>query len=788
MGCSPPILAVIIVAVLISIVASLAGGFMMYFEGLSSLEDAVRDTSKGEVQTLDLQLEAVMAHTADLNTQMKTFFFNQERMNGLDPEVWGNVTRNFVFALIKSNKHMYGGGVVLVPWDVTNSSAFSASAWGNPNRDGGKYFVYGLYANHLPSSFFVVDNSTSPATLQRMGVHTSIVHNVTGELLHYAYQWDGKMYVTTVLGDFNPRLGGKPSLPLWEALPNTGYQPPVAERWRNPSAWRTNDGFAFTYTANDMVFEPPAHPHPWSTYRAVLIYNAVRFESWSEVVAQYAARHPDTTVVIVDPASEVIVASTTGHQMVAQDCLAQLSGRLNPCPTKMYNMSQAVQGAFRRTRGAQSGSFSTMELDGEQYFVRRYDLDFKGYRMLWLRPTSAVQGKVRDALSLLIIFAVIVIVLNLLITVSEVIFVAVPLQRLSLATQLVGVLETEQASDTIAHYRQAAVMVKEMRGLVDGMLETIQRLDSYKAFMPESVLPQQCDHDVESSQSSSPRSKGSRATSKTSIASSVSALQAAMPNRVECHLASKSVTLLLVNVSQWWSAVSNEGEHTILSVHGALIAMVTGQVTTCGGVMDSFSGDRFLFGFNTVKPKSDAPVNAASAVFALHNQDSHTRFSCAISSGKAKVGNTGTKTVRRFAILSPLLAWVTQLEVFANSHSHLCVTDDKTASRLNGFSLKVVHALLFRKLSAMIPVVTVVGTVAVETGEWMYEMDQQEAEGHTLSSAANRFALTVIQGTSGDNMPPDTDAVFATPNEFLPLELVFNSCTTDDVQGIMKGR
>eukprot|EP01061_Rhynchopus_euleeides_P025946 TRINITY_DN4226_c0_g2_i1.p1 TRINITY_DN4226_c0_g2~~TRINITY_DN4226_c0_g2_i1.p1 ORF type:complete len:431 (+),score=92.34 TRINITY_DN4226_c0_g2_i1:188-1294(+) len=308
-------------------------------------------------------------------------------------------------------------------------------------------------------------------------------------------------------------------------------------------------------------------------------------------------------------------------------------------------------------------------------------------------------------------------------------------------------METEAAASQVERYEAKCVMVSETRRLMTGMSKTVARLEEFKAFMPESILQNETANEAETIWSSA--TPTSRSTFSSAGGSNtgkyIEANYASKPG-LGLHLITKPVGLLFVNVVGWRAVCSGSADGaTVLINHTDLVTCVLDVVVMNDGVLDSFSGDHFLVGWNTAKPKTDCTQHAVLAAFALQSGSSH-RFSCAVTSGRARVGTTGTKAVRRLSLISPLVPWVKELEAFAKTHGYSCVSDERSASRFeNIVRYRVVDAMYSSKRQIVSPILHLTELLRLDAAEWMYEL-QQAQDGNTDGEMINKLAYCMIDG------------------------------------------
>ena len=739
----PPILAVIAMATVVSTVASMAGGLVMYFESLISLEDGVRKTSETEVASLEGSVMDVLYITQGAAATVRAFTYNPESIRSPDPKVYTNQSRAVCFSIIHSLP-IYAIGYVLVPYNVSADDSVYNVVWASPQSYGGYEYIHGFYHKGLPG--FTV-NATHPTY---MPISSHYVNNATGELGSLAYIWNGVSYLVDMLPEgYDPRSGVIPTGDsAWQQRHGGPTQTSeVAYKWRPPRSWQSSDNTVYAYSGYDSVHIPPPAPHPWSKYRAVLITSMYRYATWERSIKVYKVTNPDTTVVVIGTETGIVYASTTGHSMVHPDCL---SGRLKfsvnvalSCATRVHDLPVFIQEAVNDLASTPYSTYTQLKLDGVDHFVRKGVRLHQDAVLLWMRPKSSVDGKVQQALVVLIVFTAVVFVFDLVVSGLEVVFIAKPLKQIANAIHAIGDLETDTAGRAIAEYGASrCIVVREIDNVMHGMRTAVARLGELRTFMPASVRPLKAssiEEDDNSDQSSSHSSRDSSIPSNRSfvIESAGSAICL-----TQLHLAVKDIGLLYVNSVGWWARL-NDVSDDILKASTELAVHVVALTSTRHGVLDSFSGDRFLVGWNTSKKSCEPAYSAVGTALDLNTtlRNRH-ELSCGVTSGRARVGNVGTTHLRRFTVLSPLVPWVAVLETYSKANRLGCVTDAETAGRVrHSVKLCVVDAILRNNSTAATPVSQVLHRLNTKEEEWMYQLKHIEDDD---GATPNSIALAVL--------------------------------------------
>ena len=481
-----PITAIILTATLLSTTSSMAGGLIMYFEGLASLEESVKETSFSEIAVLHASLQKVLEKTEDSIMQTKKFLYNNDIINTNNSADWSRILRCLSHAQVSDRDWLQGLGVAMIPHDHTTNTTFYGSVWGDVLKNGSKELVYGIAAEYQNPVTTYDENGT----VAEWPIPTYLVDPSTGAQGELSYEWDGSDIVLDT-----PKYNTTTGLPILEASPEKKYAwvPPVvktalASRWWEPLQWMASDGNLYAFTELESIFAPPPAPHPFSAYKEIVVYVGLAYASFLPPFLSYKESREDTTVLMIDRETNLVIASTLGLEMIPNKIcnftIDDLDEKIT-CAYRVENMSLVIQEAYQFLADTPFGAFHKESLDGEEYFMRKQHSHLQ-IELIWLRPTSSVEGKVQKALLLLIIFTCIVLVFDLSISTAEIIFIAVPMRRLSNAIRDVSRMQTEEANaflSAMSHspLTEVATMRESAQILVDNMIE-------FKTFLPSSIF------------------------------------------------------------------------------------------------------------------------------------------------------------------------------------------------------------------------------------------------------------------------------------------------------------
>ena len=291
MKISIPILALIFVATLLSTAASLAGGLIMYYEGLKSLHDTVVETSKSEVDGLRQQLETPVNAAIQGFETILYATYSPVFINDFNSSRWVDVIRQQMFSTVRTFPDELSLGIIGAPRDPFSPSALYTAVWSEPLLNGGRSYVMTSYGEHQKATFTVSNATATTRPVISVPVHMNLLDPSDGNIGAGIGSFDGGPYVG-LLGEWDmERDGGWPD-PTWKARTDAGTRV-LADKWREPAVWVTSDGSVSAYTGYAALFRPPPPPHPWSAYRMIVCQVELWYTMWQRRVDAFSAGKPD---------------------------------------------------------------------------------------------------------------------------------------------------------------------------------------------------------------------------------------------------------------------------------------------------------------------------------------------------------------------------------------------------------------------------------------------------------------------------------------------------------------
>eukprot|EP01063_Lacrimia_lanifica_P028032 TRINITY_DN4015_c0_g4_i1.p1 TRINITY_DN4015_c0_g4~~TRINITY_DN4015_c0_g4_i1.p1 ORF type:complete len:1113 (+),score=266.42 TRINITY_DN4015_c0_g4_i1:69-3407(+) len=497
-----PITVVIALAMVTSSSASIAGGLVMYFESLKSLEATVEETSVTELACVAEKITDLVYGLIDEEETAANMLYAEGTLPvGSTRDDWASYVRRTAWSAMTAKREVEGLGVVLYPKaDSLNDGAYMCM-WAEPMQDGTRALAMGF-----PPKANVTFNATDSS--YEMAVPTYYIHPENGSVAYdktaWHYTWNAGTYLS-FLGSYNSSedqylkledgygFGPEP----------TRHHRVIGQRHRPAGVWTSFDGVIFAYSVWDRIYAPPPPPHPWSNHAAVLLFGMYDYASLSVPLEELKKKQPDTTLVMYDDESRYVYASTTGRPFLDVACYkqkmeeegghaieAQCFFQVDTMPEEVIGVYNAFKDWERKTGAAPGNArshFMKTSAGGTEMFARQQYLYQSNY-LLWLRPTSTVQDEINAALYLLVLFSVLVFLFDLFLAILEYIFVARPMMDLSNAIAAIGSMDTKRADRHLAAHSDRRFMLKEVYRLVSGMTDTIVKLNEYRSYLPDASL------------------------------------------------------------------------------------------------------------------------------------------------------------------------------------------------------------------------------------------------------------------------------------------------------------
>ena len=465
-----PMCTLILAATVLSTSASLAGGLVLYLQGIESLKESIEGV---DLQSLVDTVLSGMQESTTYSEELRSFLFSKEVVMSEDHEEWANLTRTLFHVKIAESDAISLLTLQLFPVKDRGRGFFSSEVWADVNQQQS----FSAFGNHVPEEqYAVLPNGTYSKML-------SAIHSLddAGHVNpHVNYMIAQRVFAKHELDlgkGIYPSFGSTPSYPAEVA--NADHSLWVGPR-QSHFVNLVHEAFLFVHA----FYRPPPLPHPWGVYESVVVTIAIQLRSFAPVFELFKVGHPDATVVLFDREGLTVLASTTGQEVIPTRC--ELVSETE-CFLHIHDMSPTIQDAMRTSANEPFGAFASRSLAGQDHFIRRHHV-FSSWEIVWIRPTSAVHAKVQSALYVLIVFTCLVVLIDLSILALEMVFIALPIRHVSECVRHIGHMKTNQAKRSINKYEKAPFMIAEVRGLTLGLFDTIRYLHEMKAFLPEALF------------------------------------------------------------------------------------------------------------------------------------------------------------------------------------------------------------------------------------------------------------------------------------------------------------
>ena len=740
MKISIPILVLIFLATLLSTAASVAGGLIMYYEGLKSLHDTVVETSKSELDGLSQQMHSPVNAAVQSFEAVLFAMYSPIYINTPNTITWAKKLRQLLFSSARVHPDAVSLILTGAPRNPYSPSALYSGVWTRPLKDGTRSYTYAAYAEHQ-SALFSVNNATQPPTLS-VPVPTYALEPKNGSVYATTGSVDAAPYISQ-LGQWDRnRDGGWPDVKWVPTTKKTVYSEFLAHKWQEPRVAVTSDGGIYSYATFTALFQPPPPPHPWSAFRMIVGEVELLYAMWQRRVDIFSQGKPDTTVIVYDRKTALVFASTTSDALVNPLCTVEMPVPLPYCIAGIRNMSLTIQEAFHELGRRPYFDLMTKSLDGDEFYALNAPI-MGDVEIMWLRPTSTIKGKVQKALTYLIIFSVLVLTFDTLVSVAEIVFIAVPLRKLEFAIDQIGAMRTEAAEEVLTKFDNSAVAVQEMRSVFAGMLSATKQLQEYKAFMPQSVLYSSEESVSEATVTQDTKTGRQTPRSGSGRSRSFSAVAAALYVKLKTDSGKltrrKRVTLVYCNLTGFNASLESKEQETV-GIHTKYVEEILMETKDLHGVIDDLSGDRLSVSFNTVSASTGHEVKGAqlaTRVVALPQKNTlgDLETMVAVSAGPALVGNVGCAALKKYSIFGTVPADVRRL-LEAGKEWKIRALCNELVAKQAGTTILIRHvapALVNGRKMLVSEIVSEAGTQAVE--EWMYQLEKADAANpHTVNN------------------------------------------------------
>ena len=672
---------------LTSTIASLGGGLVMYYQGLSVLTDTVEEVSQSDLQALGDSTKGALDQTLWTCRSYGDMLQQYQGLNNpADMSTW---VKERVFTDLKRGQDGLEAGQ-FIGYNNATGEGFQDSVWYDPLKNGDREYVS---CKHLPG----VDDPATECAKPCIMCHA--LDPVTGLKTDNIYNYSSNRF----------------------AAHN------AMEVWTEPSVWFSSDDNAYAFL--DLAVVVNNIPNPLFAGYSVLIACDFLLSKWDEILTAYHT--PDSHLMLASNAKGALSAVFAGNFPEARpdpNCKDATRGddlmEFHPCLRYLWQMPKVAQDVVRRLNNTAPGSFvRASTADGDHWMSQALiheqsshpDDKLPSIYLVWYRDVSTIQGQMNSAVTVFIIFAVTVFVFDVVIGLLEIFLIASPLRKLALAVAPLQMMDLETSASMLKE--SPAFGCKEVCLVEDAIRFCIKSLAEYKAFLPTHLFVDERDTDSVPPSENEPTTisaTGSRNGSSASRTHCSQVVTAAMGT----HLVLSTSTPGSLMMYRIKDTIDVDGG----SWYAKMVSALETSVTTGQGVLhqcSSMDPCTFLISFNIVKKCIDANTRACGVALMLKANGS----SCGVVHRSFRHGNIGSQTFRNFAVVGDKSKTTLQ-HVFAVStalsqaegQTRVCCCDRIASGLFDRFLIRTVAFV--EDESSMCVVSALLDTNVTEETEW----------------------------------------------------------------------
>eukprot|EP00755_Sulcionema_specki_P010944 Sspe_Gene.47783::Locus_24537_Transcript_1_1_Confidence_1.000_Length_5334::g.47783::m.47783 len=452
---------------LISFSASLAGGLVLYFEGLALLEDTIEQLSQADVKAVtgkfDSSLQVVEINAAVISDVVQNWDGYKT------PSELGVLTKHLALPSLVHNPHLYCIGVVAVPLENTseNPGGMYDLSWYDLDLSQERVYIHGHYDSTLWNS--------SNCSQEGRCVHAWRVSPATGQEVQLEYT-----YVDNLINALNTQFLSKQE--GWASGRSSKW-------WRKPAVWYAADGTPNLYMGYHHVLAPLPHPQ-WAGMKVVAC-GYIMLTTWERELKEFSTPAHLVMTTLQDGLESIVVGSNMNFSLATAGCTRSKTSytTLQQCIPQLWQWPALVSDAavvLNKTHGI----FRRIEAGGQEVWGR-LDVahtpgvldDSPAFYLLWIRPVTA-EDEMNSAVKTFIIFVCLVFILDASVGVVEVLFIERPLSKLTEAIEPLQSLNVDVTEARLAKLQSRCLVVSEVMQLFDGFSFVVNALQGFRVYVP----------------------------------------------------------------------------------------------------------------------------------------------------------------------------------------------------------------------------------------------------------------------------------------------------------------
>ena len=692
--------------------ASVVSGLFLYFEGLRTLEIAVEEICRSDMNGLVNAGNQVFESVRE-QARVRSDFLQRYNGFGSYAAFQGWAQESLLTEAVYYS-HLNGGGFHGFYWDAATSTsrlAFSEDIWGSLRADGRKEY-YNAKRPLGAESYETPDCSPCAVTYS--------VDPATG-VLDFSYNYTQTSKLPEVL------------------VNNIGKVV-----FESPRMWYASDKNPYFYVAGRVAL-PPINNGLFNGL-VVRAEASIVGEVWNKQLRDYDAHAIVIVAALKDGAESIVYGGNVASAEMDLKCNKTHRNSHNDCFRRLKDLGGTIQESVGEVNKTAVGDFIKKDVSGGNHWIRRLvyfqpsPLDnCPVISLVWIKSVSSMSDELNKGLNLFITFAVIVSVFDIIIGIVEIICVSMPLQKLSEQMVLATRMEFVDESIGVKLLSEIYQLDECFHGLVSKLLE-------YKSYLPQSMFAI-AETDVEdiSAESEKPRSHHSNSNLSSGGASVVSSafLQKVKNSVVTKVTATKhhGLSVACINLLNFRNCVKKWKPDQLAYSYGEYIQVVYAAAELKKGTVDRMAGDRLLCTW--LRSPKFATVTFAHKVRSdlsrLHWVEG---VAIGIACGAATSGNFGSSKLRSYMTLGSPVGEAERLACLVGdmpqcSKAVLLAAAGLAREAENSFEVLPAGRLGKNKFFVILE------EFVNGTNEWMYNLEERENNG------SKAFSKMMTEGLDG---------------------------------------
>eukprot|EP01061_Rhynchopus_euleeides_P036486 TRINITY_DN614_c1_g1_i1.p1 TRINITY_DN614_c1_g1~~TRINITY_DN614_c1_g1_i1.p1 ORF type:complete len:741 (+),score=179.12 TRINITY_DN614_c1_g1_i1:234-2456(+) len=326
--------------------------------------------------------------------------------------------------------------------------------------------------------------------------------------------------------------------------------------------------------------------------------------------------------------------------------------------------------------------------------------------------------------------------------------------------------------------------IERPTAIIQALIVIMDNLKEYRRYLPQTLLAERQSGDEDSpSDCGVPRQRGSHFSSTS--ASSASRLQDANSSAdskcvvVNNGVARREATVVVINLVGFMDLFSRRDNHSAVMTHSTVAEKLLKIFDETRGASETFTGDRFVATYNTVRSIASHRAMGCKALLLLQaaSSDLGVQFSSSCTSGVLRCGTVGCDRMKRFTFFGTCATWAFALERLCKAAGAPNLVGPSLRHESARFEMFAVDSAQFLKYTSEdMTVSTVTSERELANEEWMYQLELSNSDRDVLW---NNWAAAVMRSDweAGTGLWRAAESVMPADKWFRRLVEAFESRT-----------